>query len=101
MVFQNITVLTAAGNYTVVNESVVCVEKTVGAATQITLPSVVFIGQNVLIADGKGDAATNNITVVPDGVTATAINGAASHVINTAYGSWNYLFDGVKWIATN
>lgn len=41
------------------------IEKTVGAATTVNLPSAAARTKAVRIIDGKGDAATNNITIVP------------------------------------
>ena len=92
------TVLT--GNYTIVNESLVIVDNSVGAATQITLPpSVTANGRReIRILDGKGDAATNNITVVPNGT--DTINGGASLVlaVNDIYAVFVDLGNGV-WLS--
>ena len=93
------TKIVLTGNYTVVNESVVIVNKTVGAATQITLPVALSPGglRGVWIADDKGDAATNNITIVPDGTVVTTIMGASSYVINVNFGAVLLLFTGTEW----
>lgn len=91
------TVLT--GNYTVVNEAVILVNKTVGAATQITLPASLSVNgrREVRVIDVKGDAATNNITVVPAG--SDTINGGSSHVISENYGCAVYIDGGGgKWV---
>ncbi len=66
------------GDYTVINESLVIVNKTVGHATQITLPpSLSTNGRRVIhVIDGLGDAATNNITIATTG--ADTINGGAT-----------------------
>lgn len=91
-----------SGNYTVVNESVVVVNKTVGAPTTITLPpSQSALGQvrELIVIDGKGDANTNNITISPAG--ADTINGGASFTLSANYGVVR-LFDcgGGDWVAT-
>lgn len=97
--FHSTTVMTAAGNYVVVNESVLIVKKTVGAATGVTLPPVIAgqPGRFLYIKDGLGDAATNNITVSPDGVVATTIDGAATLVLNSNYAACLLGFDGTEW----
>ena len=51
-------------------------------------------GQVYIIKDSVGSAATNNITVTPSGKN---IDGAASHVISTAYGSITIIFNGTEW----
>ena len=100
LVFSNTTVQTAAGNVACVNESVVIVKKGSSQATTVTLPSVLLVGQTVIVKDGKGDAATYPITVAPDGVTATTIDSKASHVINAAYGSAMFTWNGTEWGAS-
>ena len=57
----------------------IVVDRSVAGATTVTLPSGVP-GQMFCIIDGKGDAATNNITISP---TSATINGAGSKVIST------------------
>jgi len=62
---QNIT---AAGPATVANNSsVVRVNQTVGAPITLNLPAAASKSCPVLIADWKGDAGTNNITITPNG----------------------------------
>jgi hypothetical protein len=97
LVLQNCTVFTGVGNYSIINESNLVIDKASGAATQVTLPSVLFAGQAVFIKDGKGDAGSNNITVIPDGVAATTIDGGASALVNINYGAALFLFNGVEW----
>jgi hypothetical protein len=46
-------------------------------------------GTLLTVDDCKGDAATNNITITP---AAGNIDGAATYVINTAYGSWTGVY---------
>lgn len=73
--------VTAAGAITVSlsTDYVILVNKTIGAATTVNLPA----GQNgltFLIKDKKGDANTNNITIVPAG--SDTIQGSANYVMN-------------------
>lgn len=97
LAWTNVTIKTSAGDVTMVNEGVVVVKKTVGAATQVTLPPSPSSGGQypaVLVIDGTGDAATNNITVV---ASSGNINGAANHVISENYGSVLYFYNGTEW----
>jgi hypothetical protein len=93
--------IVTSGGYTVVNESIVIVNKTVGAATTITLPPSLASNppqvREIIIADGKGDAATNNITVNPNGT--DTINGLTTFVMTRNYGNLS-LFDagGGNWV---
>jgi hypothetical protein len=48
----------------------------------------------MIIKDGKGDAATNNITVTP---AAGTIDGSSTAVINTNYGSMQLIYNGTQW----
>lgn len=89
-------VVTAAGAVTVVStDYMVTVNKTVGAATVVNLP-VVFGGDIYIIHDGKGDAATNNITITPN---AGNINGAATLVLTTNYATAMIIYNGTQWDA--
>lgn len=86
--------VTAAGNVTVTAaDMVVGVNKSSGAATQVDLPAGTD-GMRFWIKDAKGDAATNNITIVP---AAGNIDGSANYVINTNYGSVALAYFGGKW----
>lgn len=85
---------TTSGNVTVLNESVVVVNKTSGAATTVTLPANPRTGRTVFVQDGKGDAATNNITVAP---ASGNIAGNANYVINDNKGNAHFLYNGTEW----
>jgi len=78
------------------NAAALIVNKTVGEATQITLPARSSPPANrfVIISDGKGDAATNNITVVP---AAGTITGLTSIVLNSNYESAMFFDNGTTW----
>lgn len=59
--------VTAAGAVTVDADDAddIIINKTVGEATTVNLPSAALRTKPVRIIDGKGDANTNNITIVP------------------------------------
>jgi len=88
-------VVTAAGAVTgVVTDQTIVVNKTSGAATTVNLPASPSLGLTMTIKDGKGDAATNNITITP---AAGTIDGAATNVINANYGSRTITYNGTEW----
>jgi len=87
-------VFTSSGSITAGFETVLVVKKGTGAATAVTLPSSPITGLVYIVKDGKGDANTNNITVSPASGT---IDGAASKVINTAYGVLRVVYNGSEW----
>jgi|GEM_PF-5192187 len=91
---------TAAGAVTATIDDVdiIVIKKTVGEATTVNLPSAATATKAVRIVDGKYDAATNNITIVPDGV--ETIMGGASYIIDSNGGSIKLtpLADGTGWI---
>jgi len=96
-VLQHVSVLAAAGPYTVsATDRYVIVNQTVGAAMTINLPAAPVAGRLVTVKDAKGDAATNNITV-KGGVNIDAVVGATGVVINTAYGCIDFIFNGSTW----
>lgn len=85
----------ATGNYAPNGaDNFIIVNRATGAATTITLPSSPVVGKTYIIKDGKGDAATNNITVNGNGKN---IDGAASFVININYGSLSLVYNGTQW----
>ena len=90
-----VRVVTAAGAVTVTTaDTIVVVNKTVGAATTVNLPATPATGLRFTIKDGKGDAGANNITVTP---AAGTIDGAATNVISTNYLARTYLYNGTSW----
>lgn len=93
-IVNNTVVTIAAGGYVITNEDVLIVNKTSGAATAVTLPATPATGQVVTVKDGKGDAATNAITISP---AAGTIDGAATVVLSTNYGSVTLVYNGTEW----
>lgn len=94
--YNRTRVVTAAGAVTVSNtdDNVVIVNKTAGAATVVNLPASPPAGLEYVIKDGKGDAAANNITITPS---TGNIDGGATNVINTNYGSRRIIYNGTIW----
>lgn len=90
-----VRVVTAAGAVTVTSaDYYVMINKTVGAATTVNLPSSPVVGQTHVIKDKKGDAATNNITLTP---AAGNIDGAGTYVMNINRMSIKIVYDGTEW----
>jgi hypothetical protein len=79
--------VTAAGAVTVdaVSDDTIFINKTVGAATTVNLPAAATRSGAIKIVDGKLDAATNNITITPNG--AETIMGLSTYVIRFNGGS--------------
>lgn len=90
--------VTAAGAVTTtVQDFTVVINKTVAATTAVTLVTPTY-NQIVTIKDGKGDAATNNITITP---ASGLIDLSANAVINTNRGAYMMQFNtasGNWWI---
>lgn len=90
-----VRVVTAAGAITVTtSDYIICVNKSSGAATTINLPASPALGDQYVIKDCKGDAATNNITVTPN---AGNIDGAGTYVLNINRQSAGIFYDGTQW----
>lgn len=71
-------------SYQLTNDAILIVNKATGSATAVHLPTSRRNGQVIFVKDGKGDAATNNITISdPSGST---IDGSSNFVINANYG---------------
>lgn len=81
------------GNCTVQpNDGLIIINKTVGAATAVTLPASASKVGKVKIVDFKGDAGTNNITVTPNG--AETFNGAQATWVISGDGA-SVVFDPI------
>lgn len=95
-VIEPVRTVTAAGAVTMAasTDYIVVVNKTVGAATTVNLPASPSTGQYFIIKDGKGDAATNNITVTP---AAGNIDGSSSYVMNVNFQSASFVYGGSVW----
>jgi hypothetical protein len=82
------TVLTTPYNALPDDKDIV-VNLTSAGASSVVLSAAAPIGQRVTVVDGKGDAATNNITVSV--ASSGTINGASTNVISTNRGVATYL----------
>lgn len=100
-------IVTAAGAVAVTTtDEVVLINKTVGAATAVSLPSAAsFLAQPgktnylLVIKDMKGDAEANNITITPNG--AETIDGQATEVIASNLGGVALRpVSGTGWVRT-
>jgi hypothetical protein len=91
-----VRVVTAAGAITVskTDDHVLIVNKATGAATTVNLFAAPETGADVIVKDGKGDAATNNITIVP---AIGNIDGSLNYIINTNFGSVRLIYNGTIW----
>lgn len=88
------TTLTSGSSVTMTT-TVLLVNKTSGSPTTVTLPaSPIVFTQTYIVKDQKGDAATNNITLVPS---SGLIEGASSFVMNVNRMSVSLIFDGTNW----
>lgn len=79
--------------YTTIPQDAVILVDTSSARTIVPLASPTT-GQVHRIKDSVGSAAANNITITPSGKN---IDGAASYVINNAYGSVDIVYNGTEW----
>jgi hypothetical protein len=68
------------------------VEVNVAGPSSVVLP-VAPVGTVFIVKDISGLASTNPITVTAS----TTIDGAASALINTDYGSLTFIFNGTEW----
>lgn len=75
-------------------DQIVIINKTVGSGTALTLPASPVAGMVYRIKDGKGDAATNNITITP---AAGTIDGGANLIINANYCAVDLVYNGTEW----
>jgi hypothetical protein len=89
------TIKTSAGSYVVLSsDAFIVINKTVGAATTVTLEASPTSGRLIIVKDGKGDAAANNITVDGNGKN---IDGASTNVISTNFQARIYIYNGTQW----
>lgn len=90
------TVLTAAGGYVAApSDRYIVVRKLSAAGTTISLPSGSVTGRLLTIKDGKGDASSNNIVLIP--APPNLIDGASNYTMINNYQSIDLLYDGTSW----
>ena len=91
----NTRVVTAAGAVTMSStDIVIIVNKTVGAATTVTLVASPATDRVIWVKDGRGDALTNPITIDGNG---KLIDGQATLVIFTNYQRALLVYNGNEW----
>ena len=89
------TIVTDPGDYTVqAGDYVITINKASSQITTVTLPASPTTSRSLIIKDGKGDAASYNITINGNGKT---IDGQSTIVINLAYGSKEIIYNGTEW----
>lgn len=85
-----------AADYTTTDSDLLIAVTSTAAARTITLLSAtVTEGRIFIIKDESGAAGTNNITIATEG--SETIDGSATLVISTNYGSATLYSDGVDW----
>ncbi len=90
-----LAIKTSSGSYNVTDtETVVIVNKAVGAATTVNLPDSPSTGRVLIVKDGKGDAGANNITI--DGQSKD-IDGVGTATISSNYGATRLIYNGTQW----
>lgn len=83
--------------YTATISDGIIVYTSLTAGRTVTLPDATLLrGKEYTIKDGSGDAATHNITI--DGNGSQTIDGAATKVISTDYGSTRIKSNGANWL---
>jgi hypothetical protein len=84
-----------SGSSIVMSTNYLKINKTSGSATAVTLPTltVPWVGEYT-IKDGKGDCATNPITITPP---SGLIDNSATFVMNVNSLSVTFVFDGTNW----
>lgn len=93
-IVRNVTVATSISYVCNGNDSVVVIRKATGSATAVTLPASPATGQEVIVKDGKGDAASNNITIT---AASGNIDGGASVILSANFGVARLVYDGTEW----
>ena len=87
-------VTTSPATANAVSDCVLVMNLAVAGASTIDLPAGVA-GQVFVVVDGSGDAATNNITIDPNG--AETIMGASTYVMNVNKSAVLIGYDGSDW----
>jgi phosphopantothenate synthetase len=95
MALATVRIVTVAGPVTVLStDQVVVVNKAAGEATLVNLFAFPATGTRIVIKDGRGDAATNPLTIVPAMGT---IDGIATYAMNVDRQSTTLFYSGAEW----
>lgn len=93
---QNRTTI-ADTTYTITQNDYIIEYTSLTTGRTVTLPTAVGItGQEYIIKDGTGGAATNNITIAT--TSAQTIDGSSTKVINSNYGVVRLYSNGANWL---
>lgn len=92
------TQIVTSGDYTATGtKRRIIVNKTVGAATAITMDDATSMANlEILIKDGKGDASSNNITITD--ASGGTFDGQSSLVISSDFGFYWIKAVGDNWL---
>lgn len=87
--------ITAAGPITLlVSDKIVQINQSVGATMTVNIdPAALIVGKYYTVKDRKGDAATNNITLVPS---SGSFDGAGTYVMSYPYQAITFYSDGTN-----
>lgn len=99
-IFQKMAVRVATTSPVTVSAATDCIViSNLGVAGPVTVNLPAGVTKQIFtIVDGKGDAATNNITIVP---ASGNINGAANYVMSINNGGISIVYDGTQWTVFN
>lgn len=97
---SNVTVITdAASPYAVLASDYLISTNSTAAVITVTLPVAPTEGRKVIVYDGAGQAAVNNITISGNGKNiASGGASAASATLSSAYGSIILTYSGTIWL---
>lgn len=88
------TTFTGPGDFVFAGSNTVIVKKTVPAPTTVFMIANPIKDCEYVIVDGKGDAATNPITIDGNG---KLVNGAATRTISVNRGAVTLFYDGAEF----
>lgn len=91
---EPVRIATTTPDTVTVTDSVVSYQLAAPGPVAVSLPAG-QVGQVFYLKDGTGDAATNPITITPNG--AETIDDVATATINTNYGALTLVYTGAKW----
>ncbi len=94
------SVAAAATPYTVLGTDYFITTDTTGGVLTLTLPAAPATGRMIVVYDGVGQAAANNVTIDGNGKSiAFAGTAAGTKLLNTAYESATMVYNGTLWCA--
>lgn len=94
LALEPVRIATTTPDTVLATDSIVSYQLAAPGAVAVALPAGVT-GTVYYLKDGTGDAATNTITITPNG--AETIDDAATATINTNYGALTLAYTGAKW----